>query len=112
MVTDTKRFIFLKQEYSKARDFFMGIRYVHYATYYTIHITLTLCITISCNREGAVFCVLGHFAMSSLLPCLGPTDSHCPLLGDRGPLPPKWRPLSQDPHTLPPHSSEQIHLHK
>ncbi len=85
-----------------------GTRYVHYATYYTIHITLTLCITISWSREGAVFYVLGHLATSSLLPCLGPTDSHCPLLGDRGPLPPKWHPLSQDPHTSFPHSPEQV----
>jgi hypothetical protein len=35
------------------------------------------------------------------LPCLGSTDAHCPCLGDPVPLPPKWRPSSQDPRTLP-----------
>jgi hypothetical protein len=39
MVTGTKWFIFLKQEYSKAR-FLMGIHYVHYVTHlYNAHDT-------------------------------------------------------------------------
>ncbi len=63
----------------------MGIHYVHY--YYTY---------------------FGHLAMSPLLPCPESTDAHCPFLGVRGPLPPKWRPLSQDPRTLPPHGSEHL----
>ncbi len=88
------------------------IMYLHYATYYTMQATLTLCITISWSREGAVFFVLGHLATASLLPCPESTDAHCLFLGVRGPLSPKWRPLSQDPPTLPPHGSEQIHRMK
>ncbi len=75
-----------------------------------MHTTLTLCITASWSRDGAVFCVLGHFAMSSLLHCPDPTAAHYPFLGDRGPLPPKWRPFPQDPRTLPSHGSEQLQL--
>jgi hypothetical protein len=51
--------------------------------------TLTLCITGSCSHNGAVFCVLGHLAMSSLLHCPESTAAHHPSLEDRGPLPPR-----------------------
>jgi hypothetical protein len=85
-----------------------GIHYVHYVTYYTMHATLTLCINISWSCVGAVFLVLGHLAMYPLLHCPKSTNAHCPFLGVRGPLPQKWRPLSQDPRTLPPHGSEQF----
>ncbi len=88
------------------RTFWTGIHYVHYATYYTMCMTLTLCIISSWSREEVVFLVLSHLATSSLLPCLELTDAHCPFLGALGPLPPKWRPLSQDPRILPPHGSE------
>jgi hypothetical protein len=94
--TGTKWFISWNKN-TVRHGIFMGIYYVHYAAYYTVHTTLTLCI--SWSGEGAVFFVLGHLAMSSLLPCPESTDAHCPFLGVRGPLPPKWRPLSQDPRT-------------
>jgi hypothetical protein len=55
--------------------------------------TLTLCMIISWSRDGAIFFVLSHFAMSSLLPCPDSTDAHHPPLGARGLLPQKWRPL-------------------
>jgi hypothetical protein len=88
----------------------MGIHYIHYAySFVQCTTTLTLCITASWSRDGAVFCVLSHLAMSSLLHCPDPTAAHYPFLGGRGPLPPKWRPFSQDPHTLPPHGSEELH---
>jgi hypothetical protein len=87
----------------------MGIHYIHYVySFVQCTTTLTLCITASWSRDGAVFCVLGHLAMSSLLHWLDPTAAHYPFLGDRGPLPPKWHPFSQDLHTLPSHGSEQL----
>jgi hypothetical protein len=42
----------------------------------TVYATLTLCITISGSHDGAVFCVLGHLAMPSLLHCPESTDAH------------------------------------
>ncbi len=39
------------------------------------------------SRDGAVFLVLNHFAMSSLLPCPDSTDAHHPLWGPGAPYP-------------------------
>ncbi len=107
MVTGTKWFIFLKQEYSKAQ-FLMGIHSVHYVTHlynardtHSVHNYLLklwwsrlLCFWSSCYvfpppLSGSNWCSLP------------------PPLGDWGPLPPRWHHFSQDPRTLPPHGSEQ-----
>jgi hypothetical protein len=86
----------------------MGIHYIHYVYLFVqCTTTLTLCITASWSPDEAVFCVLGHLAMSSLLHCPDPIAAHYPFLGDRGPLPPKWHPFPQDLRTLPFHGSEQ-----
>jgi hypothetical protein len=69
---------------------------------------LTLCITASRSRGGTVPRVSGHAAMSPLLHYPEPTAAHHSSLGGQGPLPPRWRPFSQDPRTLPPHSSEHF----
>ncbi len=44
---------------------------------------------------------------SFLFPCLGSTDVPCPRLGDPVPPPPRWRPYSGGPRTLPHRDSEQ-----
>ncbi len=65
---------------------------------------LTLCMLASWSHEGVVFLDLlpsPHSVTSFLLPCPGSTDALCPRLGDPVPLPPKWRPYSQGPRTLP-----------
>jgi hypothetical protein len=67
-----------------------------------MHVTLTLCITISWSREGVVFFVLGHLAMSFLLPCPESTDAHCPFLGVLGPYPQSGVPFPRiHAHSLP-----------
>ncbi len=55
--------------------------------------TLTLCITVSWSRYGAIFCVLGHLAMSSLLHCPEPTAAHYPSLGAEAPYPQSGSPF-------------------
>jgi hypothetical protein len=65
---------------------------------------LTLCMLAFSSHEGVVFLDLlpsPHLVMSFLFPCLGSTDALCPRLGDPVSLPPKWRPYSQGPRTLP-----------
>ncbi len=72
---------------------------------------LTLCTLASWSHEGVVFLDFlpsPHFVTSFLFPCLGSTDALCSRLGDPVPLPPRWRPYSQGPRTLPYRDPEQI----
>ncbi len=108
MVTSTKWFIFLKQEYSEPWFFYGDILHTLCYSFVQCTATLTLCITASWSCGRAVFCVLGHLAVSSLLHCPEPTAAHYPSLGDWAPLSPKWHPFSQDPPMLPPHGSEHL----
>ncbi len=71
---------------------------------------LTLCMLAFWSHEGVVFLNFlpsPHLVTSFRLSCLGSTDTHCPRLGDPVPLPPKWRPSSQGPRTLPYRDPEQ-----
>jgi hypothetical protein len=72
---------------------------------------LTLCMLAFWSHEGVVFLDFlpsSHSITSFLFPCLGSTDAPCPRLGDPVPPPPKWRPHSQGPHTLPYRDPEQF----
>jgi hypothetical protein len=86
MVTGTKWFIFLKQEYSKAQSL-LGIHYICTLRYLFVQCTtaLTLCITASWSRGGTVSRVSGQAAMSLLLHCPEPTAALHPFLGGRVP---------------------------
>jgi hypothetical protein len=56
------------------------------------------------SHEGVVFLDFlpsPHLVTSFLFPYLGSTDALCSRLGDPVPLPPRWRPYSQGPPTLP-----------
>jgi hypothetical protein len=48
--------------------------------------------------------------MSFLFPYLNSTDALCSRLGDLAPSPPKWRPYSQGPRTLPYRDRNTKHL--
>jgi hypothetical protein len=74
---------------------------------------LTLCMLAFWSHEGVVFLDFppsSHSVTSFLFPWLCSTDPLCPRLGDPVPLPPKWRPYSQGPRTLPYRDPEQIHF--
>jgi hypothetical protein len=74
---------------------------------------LTLCMLASWSLEGVVFLDLlpsPHYVTSFLFPCLGSTDALCPRSGDPVLLPPKWRPYSQGPRTLPYRDPEHLLL--
>ncbi len=51
---------------------------------------------------------ISTFCHVFLFPCLGSTDALCPRLGDPVPPPPRWRPYSQGPRTLPYRDPEQL----
>ncbi len=73
---------------------------------------LTLCMLASWSHEGVVFLdflLSPHLVTSFLFPCLGSTDTLCSRLGGLVPLPPRWRPYSQGPRTLPYRDPEQFH---
>jgi hypothetical protein len=109
MVNGTKLYIFLKQEYSMARSL-LGIHYIHYITYLYNARQHSLCTYVTASEVLA-----GPSPVSlAMLLCLPSSTVRNQLLlitlpwgPARGPLLPRWRPFSQDPRTLPPHSSEQ-----
>jgi hypothetical protein len=96
----TKWFIFLKQKYNECNV----TRYNYTLSSWRLY--MTLCMLAFWSHEGVVFLSSPHLITSFHLPCLGSTDAHCPRLGDLVPLPPKWRPFPQGPHTLPYRGSE------
>ncbi len=72
------------------------------------------------SHEGAVFLDFlpsPHLVTSFLFLCLGSTNALCPHFEDPVPLPPKWRPYSQGPRTLPyrdpehPCCMSMLHVH-
>ncbi len=104
---DTKWFIFLKQYIQWAQCY---REYLHFLLE-AMHVNLLCASSPSEAMMGWSSLTSCHFPILSCLstpPYLSSTDAHCPHLGDPAPSPPRWRPFSRGPRTLPHRGSEQL----